>query len=122
MTDLKTMTAARIDADLNDVSFEVLLRRHAERPADTIDVPDNGIELEDLRFCLNWFAARGITVKATTSGLRCETPREMFEFLFGVTLNRRAPAAGAPAFEIDGTLKLPRELASLVDRISLQPS
>lgn len=122
MMDLRTKSQDKINAELNDVSFEVRLRRHADRAADPDDVADRKVELEDLRQCLNWFAARGINVKATRSGLHCETPREMFEFLFGVTLNRRSSAKGAPAFEIDGTLKLPPELASLIDRICLQPS
>ena len=122
MMDLKAKSETKLNADLNDVSFKVLLRRNADRVADPEDVTDKKVELEDLRQCLNWFAARGISVKATRSGLHCETPREMFEFLFGVTLNRRAPAKGAPEFEIDGTLKLPSELAALIDRICLQPS
>lgn len=122
MMDLKTQSKAKPNADLNDVSFKVLLRRNADNAVDSDDVTDKKVELEDLRQCLNWFSARGISVKATRSGLHCETPREMFEFLFGVTLNRRASAKGAPAFEIDGTLKLPSELASLIDRICLQPS
>ncbi len=122
MTDLKTKVKANLNADLNDVSFEVLLRDDTERAKRAGDMADKKVELEDLRQCLNWFAARGITVKATRSGLHCETPREMFEFLFGVTLHRRVSAAGSPVFEIDGTLKLPRELASLIDRICLQPN
>lgn len=120
--DLKTKSQAKTSADLNDVSFNVLLRRGAGRVVDSGDVANKKTELEDLRQCLNWFAARGINVKATRTGLHCETPREMFEFLFGVTLNRRASAKGAPAFEIDGTLKLPPELAALIERICLQPS
>ena len=122
MMDLKAKSEAKLNADLNDVSFKVLLRRNANRVGDPEDVADKKVELEDLRQCLNWFAARGISVKATRSGLHCETPRDMFEFLFGVTLNRRAAAKGAPGFEIDGTLKLPSELAALIDRICLQPS
>ncbi len=113
MMDLETRTRAASDGEMNDVSFVVLLRSGAA---------EKRVALDDLRLCLNWFAARGVSVKATRAGLHCETPREMFEFLFGVTLNRRAPANGRPAFEIDGTLKLPAELASRIDRICLQPA
>lgn len=71
-----------------------------------------------------WFADHGVTVYKTDFGLSCTAPREVFESIFEVRLSSRAdPSSGTVFFLPEGlTLRIPEELAIIVDQVTLTVS
>ncbi len=104
------------------VSFDVLLRGRGG------DVPPSAATIEQLRAppehierCNRWLSAQGITCHTTDFGLACESPVELFERVFGVSLERRATGGGRPSFQLTQDPQVPEEIAPLVDQITLAP-
>jgi hypothetical protein len=103
------------------VVFDVLLRAPGRRRDDQ-GLPATAAppEPEVLERCRRWLAARGVTCRATTFGLACSAPGNVFAELFRVRVapnSKRGPEQ--PAVVIEGKIHVPSEIASWVEQVTV---
>jgi hypothetical protein len=102
------------------VSFEIVLRTPGSGRIPTVQNIDQfRPDPEKLEFVRRWLHARGVVAHATGFGLACSATATVFEGLFGVTLRPLEEVAGGAAWQVDGPICLPPEIAGLVDEVIL---
>src|SRR5882724_5852118 len=102
------------------VHFEVLLRSGGTgRQPTARNVDQFRPDPEALDRCRRWLCAHGVTAHATDFSLACSASPRVFESLFGVKLIALEPAPGQPVWHVDGTIRVPGEIAALVEDVTL---
>jgi hypothetical protein len=102
------------------VSFEVVLRTPGSGRIPTVQNLDQfRPDPEKLEFVRRWLHARGVVAHTTGFGLACSAPATVFESLFGAQLRPAEEVAGAAAWQLDGPIRLPAEIAGLVEEVVL---
>lgn len=114
--------SSRMPTDKEEMpaNFDVLLRSGASgqvphlQTIEQFEPPPEAIEK-----CRRWFAARGVKCHATQFGLACSASEDRFASLFQVKVSRLAKGPGGPAHEVHGTIRVPPEIADLVEQITV---
>jgi hypothetical protein len=102
------------------VPFEVVLRTPGSGHIPTVHSIDQfRPDPENLELVRRWFHVRGAVCHATSFGLACSAAQAVFEGLFGVKVRQVEMALGGTAWEVDGAIRVPLEIASVVEDITL---
>ena len=114
---VKPMTHAKPSVD-----FEVLLRTAGEgRLATAHNIDQFRADPENAERCRRWLHAKGVKASATDFSLACSAPAAVFESLFGVKLVPVRAAPGHLPWRVKGTIRVPPEIAPLVEDVTLSP-
>src|SRR5262249_53118093 len=100
------------------VNFDVLLRAAGttRRPT-TGNIAQCRPNPESIEKCHRWLSERGVSVNATDFGLACSASEALFESLFETKLVRVDPASSRSAWQTVGPIRVPSEIAPLVEQI-----
>ena len=102
------------------VNFDVLLRSEGTGHVPTTrNIAQFRPDADAIEKCSQWLSARGVDVHATVFSLACSSSPAVFESLFEVKLVAAAPVPGRPAWQVEGAIRVPTEIATLVEDITL---
>jgi hypothetical protein len=105
------------------IRFDVLLRSAGTgRSPTTHNIADFRPADEAIERCRRWLSARGVEVHSATFSLACAAPVALFESLFDVKVVPIPPAPGCAPWCLQGGIRIPAEVATLVEDVTLTPT
>ena len=104
----------------DEVVFDILLHSSASGKQPSVSTIDQFLPPpEEIERCRRYLVARGVEAHATEFGLACRAPCDLFESLFGVSLNPITHTPSTPRFEMIGQPNPPEEIAKAIDQITI---